>query len=322
MAGTVGDLGEFGLIAEITAGLPTAANVLVGPGDDCAVFAPDGAVAVSTDTMVEGRHWRPHWSGPGDVGRKAVASATADLEAEGARPIGLVMSLAMPADTPADWVRQFSAGVREECARAGILLLGGDTTGADQIVVTATVLGDLGGRAPVTRAGAVPGNVVAIRGRLGWAEAGLAVLNRGFRSPAAVVNAHRVPEPPYGQGIVAAEAGATAMMDVSDGLLADLGHIAAASGVVIDLDSAAFDIAEPQTAVAAALGGKDPLAFVLAGGEDHALVACFAPSAVPQGWEVVGRVLALPEPGGGSVSEPAVLVDGRPWDGATGWSHF
>lgn len=313
MAGTVGELGEFGLIAEITAGLPTADNVLVGPGDDCAVFLADGAVAVSTDTMVEGRHWRPNWSGPGDVGRKAVASATADLEAEGARPIGLVMSLAIPATARADWVREFSAGVRAECAKAGLVLLGGDTAESPQIVITATVLGDLEGRSPVTRGGARPGEMVAICGRLGWAEAGLAVLNRGFRSPAAVVNAHRVPEPPYGQGIVAAEAGATAMVDVSDGLLADLGHIAVASGVQIDLDPDAFDIAEPQTAVAAALGGKDPLAFVLTGGEDHALAACFAAPDVPPDWRVVGVVKA---------GEPEVLVAGSSWEGAGGWSHF
>lgn len=318
MAGSVGELGEFGLIAEITAGLPSAANVVVGPGDDCAVFAPQGPVAVSTDTMVEGRHWRPNWSSAQDVGRKAVAAAAADLEAEGARGIGVVISLALPASTPVEWVREFSAGVRAECAKAGLVLLGGDTVEAPQIVITATVFGDLADRAPVTRAGAGAGDVVAICGRLGWAEAGLAVLNRGFRSPAAVVNAHRVPEPPYGQGIVAAEAGATAMVDVSDGLLADLGHIAAASEVVIDLDPAAFDIAEPQTAVAAALGGKDPLAFVLAGGEDHALAACFAPGDVPAGWMVVGVV----RPVEGPASAPAVLVGGQQWEHAVGWSHF
>lgn len=313
MTGTVGDLGEFGLIAEIVAGLPTADHVLVGPGDDCAVFLPSGAVAVSTDTMVQGRHWCESWSSPHDVGRKAVVAATADLEAEGARPLGLVMSLALPAETPVGWVREFSAGVREECARAAILLLGGDTTAALQVVVTATVFGDLPGRSPVTRAGARPGDLVAFRGRLGWAEAGLAVLNRGFRSPAAVVKAHRVPEPPYGQGRVAAEAGATAMVDVSDGLLSDLGHIARASGVVVRLDTARLDVAEPQTAVAAALGGKDPLEFILAGGDDHALAACFPPGRVPDGWTVIGKV---------SAGEPAVLVDGAAWAGGTGWTHF
>ncbi|MEA4943709.1 MAG: thiamine-phosphate kinase [Propionicimonas sp.] len=313
MPGTVGDLGEFGLIAEITAGLPSSQQVVVGPGDDCAVFTPSGAVAVSTDTMVQGRHWRDSWSSGHDVGRKAVASSVADLEAEGARPLALVMSLALPAETEMAWVREFSAGVREECVHAGVLLVGGDTTSAPAIVVTSTVFGELAGRAPVTRAGARPGDVVAVRGRLGWAEAGLAVLNRGFRSPAAVVLAHRVPSPPYGQGIVAAEAGATAMVDVSDGLLADLGHIAAASGVAIDLDKGAFAIAEPQTAVAAALGGRDPLAFVLTGGDDHALAACFPRGPVPDGWQVIGAVRA---------GEPTVLVDGETWDGDPGWQHF
>ncbi|MEN0072723.1 MAG: AIR synthase-related protein, partial [Propionicimonas sp.] len=166
---------------------------------------------------------------------------------------------------------------------------------------------------PVTRAGARPGDQVAVVGRLGWADAVLSVLNRGFRSPAAVVNAHRVPEPPYGQGIVAALAGATAMVDVSDGLLADLGHVASASGVVADVDTAALTISEPQTAVAAALGGKDPLEFVLTGGDDHALAACFPPGAVPAGWRVIGRIAE-----GG----PAVLVDGEPWQGDPGWAHF
>ena len=114
--GTVGDIGEFELIAEITAGLPTAPGVLVGPGDDCAVFLPDGPVAVSTDTMVEGRHWRPNWSGPGDVGRKAVASATADLEAEGAflTALGQISTAAIEGDklilTGSDGVRmEFTA---------------------------------------------------------------------------------------------------------------------------------------------------------------------------------------------------------------------
>ncbi len=314
MAESVGDLGEFGLIAEITAGLPTSDRVVVGPGDDCAVFTAAGAVAVSTDTMVQGRHWRDTWSSAHDVGRKAVASAVSDLEAEGARPFGLVMSLSLPPETPAAWAREFSAGVREECATAGVLLLGGDLTSAPHIVVTATVFGDLEGRRPVTRAGATPGDVLAIRGRLGWAEAGVAVLNRGFRSPAAVVLAHRVPEPPYGQGVVAAEAGATAMIDVSDGLLADLGHIAEASGVVIDVRAGAFDVAGPQQAVAAALGGKDPLHFILTGGDDHALAATFASGSVPDGWKVVGTVAA---------GEPRVLVDGSPWTaGPAGWDHF
>lgn len=313
-AESVAEVGEFGLIARITSGLRAGGPVRLGVGDDAAVLRLIGDLAVSTDTMVEDVHFRRSWSGPADVGRKAVAACIADAEAMGAVPVGVVVSLAMPADTPADWVDGFATGVRAECDKAGAHLVGGDLTSAAVIVVTATVLADQAGVSPVTRSGARPGEVVAFVGRLGWAAAGLAVLTRGFRSPGAVVAAHRVPEVPYGEGRLAAEAGASSMIDISDGLLADLGHVAHASGVRIELDSAAFKIAEPQQAVAAALGGGDPLDFQLTGGDDHALVATFASASVPQGWTSIGRV---------SAGEPAVLVDGRqPADAASGWRHF
>lgn len=311
---TIGELGEFALIGQVTAGLVASGPVRLGIGDDCAVLRLAGDLAVSTDTMVEDVHFRRDWSSGHDVGRKAVAACVADAEAMGAAPVGLVISFAAPATTPVDWVADFAAGVRAECELAGVQLVGGDTTSAAQIVVTATVLADLGGHPPVTRAGARPGQVLAIAGRLGWAAAGVAVLKRGFRSPRAVVAAHRVPEPPYGQGRVAAEAGATALIDVSDGLLADLGHIARASGVGIDVDTSTLEVSEPQKAVAAAVGGGDPLVFQLTGGDDHALAATFDPDRVPDGWRVIGRVFA---------GEAEVLVDGRPWDGpAGGWQHF
>ena len=260
-AQTIGEIGEFGLIDEITKGLPTPAQVSVGVGDDCAVFEPLGQVAVSTDAMIEDVHFRRAWSGPHDVGRKAVASTIADAEAMGARPIGVVISLSAPADTPVEWVREFASGVRAECELAGAALLGGDTSKGAHIGIVTTVLADLEGRVPILRSGAQPGDLVAYIGRLGMAAAGVAVLGRGFRSPGAVVRAHRVPEPPYGQGIVAANSGATAMIDCSDGLLADLGHIADASGVSIDVDPDSLDVHEAQKTVAAAIGA----AFLIQG---------------------------------------------------------
>ncbi len=311
---SIGDVGEFALIGRITAGLGASGPVVLGVGDDCAVLRLAGDLAVSTDTMVEHVHFRTDWSSAEDVGRKAVAACVADAEAMGAAPIGLVVSLAAPATTPSEWVDGFTSGMRAECASAGVQLVGGDTTSAAQIVITATVLADLAGLPPVTRAGARPGQVLAMTGRLGWAAAGVAVLGRGFRSPRAVVIAHRVPEVPYGQGRLAAEAGASSMIDVSDGLLADLGHIARASGVTIDVDTTTLEIAEPQKAVAAAIGGGDPLLFQLTGGDDHALVATFDRALVPAGWQVIGQVLA---------GEPTVLVDGESWSGpTTGWQHF
>jgi thiamine-monophosphate kinase len=308
------DLGEFALIDRITTHLAANSSVQVGVGDDAAVLRLAGDLAVSTDTMVEDVHFRRSWSAAQDVGRKAVAACVADAEAMGAVPVGIVISLALPSQTAVEWVDGFAEGVAIEADRAGVALVGGDLTSAPVIVVTVTVLADQCGREPITRAGAKPGEVVAMTGRLGWAAAGLAVLTRGFRSPAAVVVAHRVPEVPYGQGRIAADAGAGAMIDISDGLLADLGHLCRASGVCVDLDSSAFEIAEPQQAVAAAVGGGDPLVFQLTGGDDHALVATFAPNQVPDGWTVLGRVL----PG-----DPAVLVDGAEPDLETlGWKHF
>ena len=174
------------------------------------------------------------------------------------------------------WVLDFAAGLKAECAAAGVTLLGGDVTKARDITIAVTAVGVLDGRAPVLRSGARVGDLVAVHGRLGWAAAGLAVLSRGFRSPRAVVEAQRVPQVHYGAGAVAARAGATAMIDVSDGLLADLGHVAKASGVSIDLAQDALEVAEPLRVVAVATG-KDPYVMILTGGEDHALAATFPP---------------------------------------------
>lgn len=318
---TLAELGEFGLIAAITAGsgagTPRAPEVLIGPGDDGAVLLSNGPVVCSIDCLIEGVHFKRSWSGPVEVGRKSVAVNVADIEAMGARAIGVVVGFSAPGDLPARWALDFADGIQQECRAAGVTLLGGDVTRSRDISIAVTALGTLSGGA-VTRDGAQPGDVVALCGRLGWAAAGWAVLGRGFRSPRAVVQSYQVPAVPYGQGRVAAAAGAHAMIDVSDGLIADLGHVARASRVMIDLDSSAFEIAEPLQAVAAATG-SDPLTLVLTGGEDHALVACFAPADVPSGWSVVGRVSALQQ---AALTEPEVRVDGAAWAGGGGWDHY
>jgi len=156
--------------------------------------------------------------------------------------------------------------------------------------------------------------VLAMVGRQGWAAGGLAVLTRGFRSPRVLVEAYRRPEPPYDAGRAAAEAGATAMIDISDGLVADAGHIAADSGLAIDVHRDAFELPEPLVAVGSALNA-DPIEFILGGGDDHALLATFPDiGSVPAGWMVVGEARAG-EPG-------TVTVDGAAYDGPTGWTHF
>ncbi|MFI6815519.1 thiamine-phosphate kinase [Nonomuraea sp. NPDC050328] len=315
---TVGELGEFGVIARITGRLPQGASVLLGPGDDAAmVSAPDGRIVVSTDLLLESRHFRRDWSSGYDVGRKAAAQNLADAVAMGAVPTSLVVGLALPADLPVAWLEELTDGLRDECDLVGASVAGGDVTRGPLVVVSVTVLGDLGGRAPVLRSGARPGQVVAVAGRLGWAAAGLALLERegagvsGSGGSREVVEAHRRPCPPYAQGPEAAVLGATAMLDVSDGLVQDLGHIAAASGVGIVLEPASLPIAEPVRAAAERLG-VDPLDLVLAGGEDHALAAVF-PCDIPltDAWTVVGRVV---EGAGVQVSGRAAV--------SGGWDHF
>jgi thiamine-monophosphate kinase len=313
MSEKVADLGEFGLISALTARLPQATEVLVGPGDDAAVLtAADGRVVVTADLLVENRHFRRDWSSAADVGHKAAAANLADVMAMGAVPTALIVGLGAPPSLPVDWVLGFADGMREECEPLRASVVGGDVVQADVIVVAVTALGDLQGRAPITRGGAQPGDVVAVCGRLGWAEAGLRVLSRGFRSPRVLVEAHRRPVVPYAAGPQAASLGATAMCDVSDGLLADLGHIASASGVAIDLDSAAFDVPEVIRDAAAALGAK-PLDWILTGGEDHALAATFhSDITLPHAWHIVGTVAA----------GEGVTIDGSPFAGPPGHAHF
>ena len=313
---TLAEVGEFSLIAAITEGLSLAPEVRVGPGDDAAVLAVGDAVAASLDVLVEGVHFRRDWSEAGDVGRKAAAVNIADLEAIGARATGLLVGFSAPPELRVGWVLDFAAGLVQESLAAGVNLLGGDVTRARDITVAVTAMGSLEGRDPVLRSGARPGDLVAIHGRLGWAAAGLAVLGRGFRSPRVLVEAQRVPKISYGSGAVAAQAGATSMIDISDGLVADLGHVARASGVLINLRREAFEVAEPLQAVAAATG-SDPYTFIFTGGDDHALAATFpSPDAIPAGWLMIGDVSPVQE------DQADVLVDGAVWESVSGFDHF
>ena len=297
---TARDLGEFGLIAAVVARFDTSPTVLLGPGDDAAVLiAPDGRVVATTDVLVEGVHFRRDWSSAYDVGRKAAAANLADVAAMGGVGTALLVGLVAPPELPVAWALGLADGLRDEAALVGAVVVGGDTVTGGQIVVSVTALGSLGGLPPITRAGARAGDLVLLAGRLGWSAAGLALLRGGSRD-GPFVQAHRRPTPPYALGPVLARAGATAMCDVSDGLVADLGHLARASGVVIDLrsDRLADDAVD--------------LDDVLHGGEDHALIATLpSGSALPDGCRVVGQV---------SVGAPVVLVDGRPTTG--GWEHF
>lgn len=316
---TVGEVGEDGILAVLLPTLPTGRRTIIGPGDDCAVVASsDSRLVVSADMLVEGHHFRGDWGTPADVGWRAAMQNLADVAAMGAEPIALVVSLGLPPRTPVGWVRELGLGFAEACDPIGVGVVGGDLTAAESLTISVAVHGDLVGRDPVLRSGARPGDVVALAGRLGPAAAGLALLMAG--SPHVVPGADDLvaaclrPHPPIASGQAAADAGAHAMLDVSDGLVRDAGRIARASGVGMEIDSAAaLAMDGHRLAPAARALGIDPLEWVLHGGEDHGLLATFAPDAdLPPGFVPIGTVVA----------ESGVRVDGEAERGLGGWDHF
>lgn len=309
---TIADVGEFRLIELVRERLGTNDYVLIGPGDDAAhVATADGTYVTATDILVEGRHFRRDWSSAADIGRKAVAANLSDINAMGGVATALVVAFAAPGDLPVAWVTDLIGGMVEECAKVGAHIVGGDMSAAEQVIISITAMGDA--ERPVTRSGAQVGDQVAYAGTLGLASAGYGALSRGFRSPKVAVDEHRSPHPPYAAGPAAAVAGATAMIDVSDGLLGDLGHVARASGVAIDIDPTVFEILDAVQTVAGALGGVDPLRFVLSGGDDYALAATFPAGAVlPEGWTRIGEVKA----------GEGVTVAGATYEGGPGHRHW
>ena len=341
---TLGTLGESQVLARIFPRLPHASTELLGPGDDAAVVAtPDGRVVITTDMMIHGPDFRLAWSTPHDLGWKAAASNLADVAAMGAVPTALVVALAAPADTEVDFLEAFADGLRDGCAALapGCGVVGGDLSVSPTLTVAVTAFGDLEGRAPVTRAGARPGDIVAVSGVLGAAAFGLELLfastpNREpdaaaaaalrLEHPAAVA-AQLTPHPPIADGRAAAISGATAMLDLSDGLAIDARRLALASGVALDLSAAAVAEGFPFTEDQAR--DHDPrIALVLAldGGEDHSLLATFpAGTALPGGFRAIGLVVELGSGGTGSGSggdADGVLVDGTPYLARSGWDPY
>lgn len=323
MTERVGDLDETELIARFTPLLPRGDETVLGPGDDAAVVrAPDGQVVVTTDVLVEDHHFRPRWGTAADLGYRAAAQNLADVAAMGARPTGLVVALVLPPDTEVAWVLALAEGLAAGCG-PGIGVVGGDLSAGERIVVAVTAFGSLDGAAPVRRDGARPGDVLAHSGRIGWAAAGHAALDadRSEEAPE-VVAAFLRPQPPLTDGPAAAAAGATSLIDVSDGLLRDAGRVARASGVTIDLaHGAAAMLIDPVLAAAAETLGLDPLTLALTGGEDHGLLATFPPGVdLPGGFRRIGQV--LPESGAAGAADD-VSVDGAPPPAVgTGWDHF
>lgn len=300
------------MIARSLVGRIQPVTTELGPGDDAAIVTSgDGRVVVSSDMLVEGRHFRMDWSSPRDIGRKAVAQNAADVVSMGARPTAFTVSLGCPPSTPVDVIDAISAGIWDAATDLGAGVVGGDLVQSPVVVVSVTVLGDLGGRPAVLRSGAKIGDKIAVAGLFGCSAAGLALLLDEAESFPDLLAAHRVPNPPYQSAWDAAES-AHSMTDVSDGLIADLRHLAEASHVRFDIVSAAVPTSLDVASAAEALD-VDPLDWILSGGEDHGFAATFGPEVeIPSGWTVIGSVAA-----GSGVS-----VDGALRESGGGWHSF
>lgn len=317
---TIGELGESAVLDRVLPRLRSGDSSLLGPGDDAAVVAaPDGRFVVTSDMMVHGPDFRLAWSAPHDLGWKAAATNLTDVAAMGARPTALVVSIAAPTDLPVAVLEGIADGLRDALAELapGAGVVGGDLSASHALTIAVTAFGDLQGRAPVLRSGARPGEVIAHAGPRGDAARGLALLFAEGRDDAgepdaaraavvrerhpALVAAQLAPAPPVGAGVAAALAGATAMLDVSDGLARDARRMAEASGVGIDFHRAAL--------------GDDPLT-ALAGAEDHGLLAAFPPGVVPpHPFEVIGTANA----DAGRLTLDGAPVDTSGWDPYAGW---
>lgn len=318
----VRDASEAEILDRLLPRYAAARGAEVGPGDDAAVMIQRGdRYVVTTDMMIHGPDFRWAWHTPFELGWKAAVTNLADVYAMGARPTGLVIALAATADTELTALEELADGLTAACARLapGCAVVGGDLSVSDTFTIAITAFGDLEDRAPVLRSGARVGDVIALAGDAGRAAHGLDLLFAEGVDAAGVPNAEATaalrarepelvaaqltPNPPIPAGIEAALAGATSMMDVSDGLALDASRIARASGVALDLNSAAF-AAEPN------------LERALRGGEDHALLATFpVSSTLPEPFRAIGVVRA----GAGVLRDGAPLIGKLGWDPYTAW---
>ena len=330
---TLAVVGERGLIARIRRQLPAPGpEVAFGIGDDAAAIrCGTRTLLLTTDTLLEEVHFRRTTATLRDIGAKAIAVNVSDIAAMGGRPRYALLALALPPDLAVAEVDELYAGVLDALRRYDVALVGGDTCAAPRaLVIGVTLVGETEG-APIGRNGARPGDAILVTGTLGAAAAGLAVLER--RPPAlaaaaaeAVIRAHRLPAARVAEGRVLHADGATAMIDLSDGLVTDLGHIAAESGVGAVVEAARLPIDAATRAAAEALG-VDPLQWALSGGEDYELLFTAAPD---RAGTLAGAVTARtgtpvhrigevrPAAAGLQVVDP----EGRPLPVRAGFDHF
>lgn len=322
---TLRELGESGVLSAIFTVLERSqragkSSVVVGPGDDAAVFTLAGQAVVTTDAMVEGVDFLLAWSSGFELGWKLAATNLSDVAAMGAVPKALTVTVLAPDSTRVSLLLEITEGISQACQTLapGCQLVGGDLSHSDILAFSVTAIGETQGRKPVTRSGAQIGDVVGYAGELGLAGRGLSLLlercqpaSMGAQSQLAELweqfpdelAAQLAPSPPVSMGPVAAEHGCTAMMDVSDSLSLDASRLGRASGVSLDLSSSAL----------LACGGGCSLEEILTGGEDHGLLATFPEGALlPAGFRAIGVVKAR---------SSDLLVDSTPTS-PRGWDPY
>jgi len=274
------ELGEFGLIDRIAGQVLPRPEVRIGIGDDAAALQPSpGCITlVTSDMLVEGVHFDLALCDPLTLGRKSLAVNLSDIAAMGGIPRHFLLALALPEQLAVEFFDGFVKGLLEMAAAFDVILVGGDTCSSrNGLVISVTAMGEQLPARVVTRRGARPGDLVFVTGTLGDAALGLKLLRGGERSGHAVAR-HLDPSPRVREGAALAESGIpTAMIDVSDGLLADLGHIIDLSGAGARVELARLPLSE-SFRTHRFPAGEDPFQLPLAGGEDYELLFTASPA--------------------------------------------
>lgn len=325
------ELGEFGLIHRIRGRVRPGSGVIQGIGDDCAMtqITPGWTSLSTVDMLIEGIHFDRSYTPPYLLGRKSLSVNVSDIAACGGVPRHVLLGIALPPGIDTPFIDQFMDGFLAVCDEEGVTLIGGDTCSSrGGVVISVTLLGEQRPERVVRRAGARPCDLIVVSGSIGDSAVGLQLLRQGERDPAhPCIARHLDPTPRTRLGLIlAGECRVSAMIDISDGLLADLGHILTSSGVGARLDTRAIPLS-PLARSEAIRIGIDPLVPPLTGGEDYELLFTLPPSE-ERSLEPISRELSLPLTVIGSIQEGEgiTLTDGdtpiSPPRLAAGYDHF
>ncbi len=332
MAQTLADLGEFGLIARLRRRIPADETVPIGPGDDAAMLATESLTLAAADLTVEGVHFDLALTSAQDAGYKSVAVNVSDIAAMGGSATFALLGFAAPPTTPVAVAEAILDGIFDAARQFGVRIAGGDVSAAPQIVLSVAILGTPGPAGPLRRSGASAGDLLCVTGALGAAAAGLALLRLADHDQAAaellkrfpsLAERHARPQIRDRAGPSAATAGATAMLDISDGVAKDGGHLAEESGLGLLVEGSALPLA-PGVAEVAAFLGIDSVTLAAGGGEDYELAMAAPLAAIdairaavaPLPLTVIGEF--LPATGHRVLRHAGQETDLT----AVGWEHF